>query len=249
MGKVFAKRCSTAAATALFTLCFCLLGSTATASDGTYTVNTGFTPPVSTVFKEILTEVFNRLGKNIDFQEVSAERSLILVNEGTDDAECCRILNVVLGEYPNLVIVPEYVFEVHFNAFVADKSIVVTQWNDLKPWSVGTVTGWKILVKNISLVEPREFYVLDTPQAMFRMLEKGRLDVATFGYLSGIKAIHDLQLEHEISPIEKPLATRKLFMMLNKKHADLVPQIARTLAEMKADGSYDAILKRALERH
>ncbi|BBO72041.1 hypothetical protein DSCA_59710 [Desulfosarcina alkanivorans] len=48
---------------------------------------------------------------------------------------------------------------------------------------------------------------------------------------------------YECSP---PLAVRPMFLYLNKKHAALVPRIAKTLKEMKADGTLKAIRSKTL---
>lgn len=216
------------------------------AAEAPFRINTGFTPPVSTIFEQILLEAFSRLGKRIDFREVSAERSLILVDQGIDNAECCRIPEVVQREYFNLVTVPESVFEVRFSAFAINQDVRVEKWDDLKPYAVGTVTGWKILVNNIGLVQPREYFVLENAQAMFRMLDMGRLEVAALGYLSGMKVLHELGLGGVVHAVEPPLATRKLYLMLNRKHVDLVPQLNRILLELKADGTVDRIVQRVV---
>lgn len=217
------------------------------AAPAPFAVNTGFMPPVSTIFEQILQEAFDRLGRPLDFQEVSAERSLMLVNDGIDDAECCRIPEVVQAEYTNLVAVPESVFEVRFSAFVTNPDVRVEDWNDLKHYSVGTVTGWKILVKNIERIQPKEYFVLDNANAMFRMLDMGRLEVATLGYLSGLKLLQELQLQDVVHAVEPPLATRKLYLMLNKKHAALVPRLNEILAQLKADGSIERIVHRVFK--
>ena len=219
------------------------LAAAAPAEPPRLAVNTGFIPPVSTIFERVLAHALDRVGMQLDFQEVSAERSLILVNEGTDDAECCRIPEVVLGQYPNLVAVPESVFEVRFVAFTTNPEIVVERWEDLRPYSVGTVTGWKILVNNIKRVAPQAYFELDDPLAMFKMLEKGRLEVAALGYLSGLKILRELGLGEVVRVLDPPLATRRLYLMLHKRHAALVPQLAQTLAEMKADGTLAAIVE------
>lgn len=228
----------------LFLLVLVFAATPGTTAQPPFRVNTGFTPPVSTIFEQILQEVFSRLGRQLDFQELSAERSLILVNEGVDDAECCRIPDVVQREYPDLVAVPESVFEARFSAFVSNSSIQVGKWDDLKPHAVGTVTGWKILVKNIDRIQPRESYVLEDAEAMFKMLDMGRLDVATLGYLSGLKVLNELRLKDVVYALEPPLATRKLYLMVNKRHAALVPRLKEIIAALKADGTVDRIVRR-----
>lgn len=213
-----------------------------------FSVNTGFTAPVSTVFEQVLHEVLARLGLTLEFHEISAERSLILVNDGVDDAECCRIPQVVEADYPGLITVPESVFEVRFSAFSKRRDIRLERWEDLRPYTVGTVTGWKILVNNIERVQPAGSFVLDDAEAMFRMLDMDRLDIATLGYLSGRKVIDELGLTDTLLPIEPPLARRELFLMVHPRHAELVPQLTETIREMKRDGTLDAIVRRVTAR-
>ena len=212
-----------------------------------FTINTGFTPPVSAIFEQIMIELFRRQSVEVDFHEVSAERSLMLVDGGVDDAECCRIPPVVLKQYHNLLAVPESVFVVRFSAFTTKRDVRIEDWEDLQSHSVGTVTGWKILVNNIQRIQPREYYELNNPAAMFRMLDKGRLEVATLGFLSGMQVIRELGLQDVVVPQEPPLATRELYLMLNRRHADLVPRLAATIRDMKADGTIDAIIRRAVD--
>ena len=222
--------------------------ATASAENRAFSVNTGFTAPVSTVFEQVLREVLGRLSLDLTFQEVSAERSLILVSQGADDAECCRIPGVVQRDYPDLIAVPESVFEVRFSAFSKHRNMRIANWDDLRPYSVGTVTGWKILVNNIARVQPRESYVLDDAQAMFRMLDMDRIEIATLGYLSGLKVIDELGLQESVVPIEPPLATRKLYLMLHPRHAGLVPDLTRAIRAIKQDGTLDAIVRRVTGR-
>lgn len=199
-------------------------------------VNTGFTPPVSTLFGEILQELGRRIDREIRFQEMTAERSLMLVNAGVDDGECCRIPGVVLNEYPNLVLVPESVFRVQFVAFSKKAEHRIRNWGDLRPYSVATVNGWKILVKNIGRIRPARFTVLNDAEAMFKMLELDRIDIATLGRLSGLDVIRRLGLK-DVRVLEPPLAERDLFLLLHRRHAALLPPIRKALRDMKADGT------------
>ena len=98
-------------------------------------------------------------------------------------------------------------------------------------------------MNNIERIQPEDYFILDNAEAMFKMLDTGRLDVATFGYLSGHKVLQKLGLQKRIKVIDPPLATRKLYLMLHQRHGPLVPEFTRVLKDMKADGSIDAIVK------
>jgi polar amino acid transport system substrate-binding protein len=218
---------------------------TAVASADPLVVNTGFTPPVSTLFNAILGELGRRIDREIRFQEMTAERSLMLVNSGVDDGECCRIPGVVLNEYPNLILVPESVFRVEFVAFTKNPQLQIRHWHDLRPYNVATVTGWKILVKNIGRIHPAGFTVLDDAESMFRMLELDRIDIATLSRLSGLDVIRRLGLKG-IRVLEPPLAKRDLYLLLHRRHAPLLPRIQRALRDMKADGTMQRLISQVI---
>lgn len=131
-------------------------------------VNTGFTPPVSTIINRILTHATQKMGMTIEFHEMPGERALALAGQGVADGECCRVPEIVLREYHNLLPVFEGVSQVNFSAFTKQPNVVINRWEDLKPYTVGTVTGWKILVQNMQRIVPRETIVLDTPDSLFR---------------------------------------------------------------------------------
>lgn len=67
-------------------------------------ISTGFTSPVSDFYASVLTEAGKRMKDiSISFEVLPAERSLVLVNDGVNDAECCRVPAVLLKEYKNLI--------------------------------------------------------------------------------------------------------------------------------------------------
>lgn len=204
-------------------------------------VNTGFTPPVSTVFNRILTHATQKMGVTLEFHEMSGERALALADQGVADGECCRIPEIVLREYKNLLPVSEGVFQVNFSAFTKQPNVVINRWEDLKPYSVGTVTGWKILVQNMQKVAPRESIVLDTPDSLFRMLDQDRVEIALLGELSGLDVLTRLDIKG-VKTLNPPLASHTLYLMLNKRHANLVPKFTETLKAMHADGTVKRIV-------
>ncbi|MBU1641501.1 MAG: transporter substrate-binding domain-containing protein [Proteobacteria bacterium] len=210
-----------------------------------FVVNTGFTPPVSTFFQLVVEEAFGRLQIPVFFQVMSAERSLQLVNRGIDDAECCRIPDAIRADYPGLLSVPVSFYTATFSAFTKDPALQIRNWQDLKPYSVGVVTGWKILVDGVAKVEPAGYTMVDSPEALFKMLDLGRIDIATLGYRSGLQVIDNQGVEG-IHVLEPPLAQRALHMQLHPRHADLLPRITKVLLDMEADGTIARLRMTAL---
>lgn len=210
-------------------------------------ITTGFTPPVSDFYRSVLMEADKHIPKmSISFEVLPAERSLVLSNQGVNDGECCRIPNVVTRQYQNLVPVEHSFFAARFSAFAKEDRKAVKTFSDLKPYSVGSVEGWKIAVNKIKEVSPAEIHIVTTPEQMFQMLDKGRLDYGVVGYLSGLKSITNLKLKG-IHAIEPPLVKKSLYLMLHKKHKKLIPEFNRVISKMKKDGTinrlYNLLLK------
>lgn len=204
-------------------------------------ISTGFTPPVSDFFNNVLAEADKRLSNiSISFEVLPAERSLVLVNREINDAECCRIPAVITGQYKNLIPVDVSFFSARFSAFGKDTKTHIKSFKDLKPYSVGTVEGWKIAVIKIKEVKPVETHIVTTPKQMFQMLEQDRLDYGVVGFLSGLKAMSELNLK-DIHATEPPLIEKPLYLMLHKKNKELIPAFNKVFSEMKKDGTIDKI--------
>lgn len=205
-------------------------------------INTGFTPPVSYLLLDIMQATFNRAGLDMIFSEQPAERSIALVARGIDDAECCRIPKAISSDYPGLVQVPEVVYTARFSAFAKPPLPQIDGFEALKSYSVATVSGWKILVNNLQRIKPETLHIVDNAKSMFQVLDLDRIDVATYGYLSGKQTLAELGLK-SIQVIEPPLASAPLYLFLHRKHAHLVPQLTQAIRSLKADGSLERILR------
>lgn len=204
-------------------------------------ITTGFTPPVSDFYNSVLTEADKRLTDiTISFEVLPAERSLVLVNQGINDAECCRIPAVLTEEYKNLIAVNESFFSARFSAFSKDKNTIISRFEDLKPYTVGTVAGWKIAVNKVKMVDPAEIHIVTTPEQLLQMLDHDRLDYGIVGYLSGLESISKLGIT-TVHAIKPPLIEKKLYLMLHKKHVDLIPVFNNVITEMENDGTIDRL--------
>jgi len=206
-------------------------------------VNTGFTPPVSDLLRQIMLLTFRQAGLEINFTPHPAERSIALVALGIDDAECCRIPAAIQQDYPDLIQVPEVIYLAKFSAFAKKPLPRINSFEDLKPYTVASVAGWKILVNNISRVEPSVFHILDDTESMFKVLQLDRIDIATLDYLGGLEVISRLGLD-DIEPIHPPLATAALYLYLNKHQAELLPRLTTAIRELKKQGKIEQIISR-----
>lgn len=193
----------------------------------------------------IVGEAFRRSGLELQLIKLPAERGLKNANEGIDDGDLSRISGLEQF-YPNLIRVPENIFEMNFVAFAHKTGIEIKAWRNLKSHIVGLITGWKIFEKNVPI--GTDVVYADDSVQLFDMLEKGRIEIALYSRLLGLDIIQRRQLTG-VTDLSPPLASKEMFIYLHKSHMDSVPRIAKALAELKSEGIYDEELKKIEARY
>jgi len=201
-------------------------------------------PDRSGFLDAVASEAFRRAGVELKLVKLPAERALRNANAGIGDGELTRIAGLEV-QYPNLVRVPEKLFDLSFTAFSKEASIPA-RWDVLRQRQVGHIKGWKIYEEQLAGA-PHVISVDDAAQ-LFRLLELDRIEVALYARwlgdalvrTQGIKGVHAL---------EPPLATREMFIYLHKRHAALVPRLAAALRAIKAEGRYDRLYREKVLSH
>jgi len=191
---------------------------------------------------EVARTAFGRIGIDVEITVLPAERSLINANEGLDDGDIFRIAGLERN-YPNLLRVPEKMLDSEFMAYTERADIRIRDWADLKPHVVAYAIGWRIFDLNVR--GTKEITKTASIRELFPLLEKGRADVALMERWQGQWIVR--QQGYQVHVQEPPLARVEMFMYLNKKHAALVPKVAKALADMKADGSYQKLYDQYLK--
>ena len=207
-------------------------------------LSTWLAPPFATPAQDghmdrLLIEAFARLQQPVVIQRKPAERSLQDANDGETDGEFMRIDQI--GElYPQLIRVPEPLYQMEIVAFsLAPLPEELAGWQGLSPYTVGYVVGWKILEEHIR--QTRGTVVVGTQETLFRMLAARRFQVAVYGHRFGKAMIARLGLKG-IRVEGPPLALKNMYLFLHRRHRALIPALTAVLRQMKADGSYQAIL-------
>jgi len=185
---------------------------------------------------ELAREMFKRIGVEVTVTRVPSERSLINVNAGLDDGDLFRVAGME-REYPNLVFVPEKMLDNDFVVFTKREDIEIREWDDLKPYRVAFVIGWKPYELNVK--GTRDLTKVRSIELLLPMLENDRADVVLMDRWQGGWIAKQQQFKGRV--LEPPLLRIAEFMYLNKKHAALAPKAAKALADMKADGSYQKL--------
>jgi polar amino acid transport system substrate-binding protein len=206
------------------------------------TLNTAQTPPRTrpdgSGFQDIIIrKALGRLGIPVQIEHLPSERAMINANEGIDDGVLVRVAG--LEEiYPNLIRVPEQVTTFEFSAFTKTINPPLRNWEDLKPYHVGIICGWKIL--EIKLTGVQSLTRVKDEVALFSLLAGDRVDFIVYDRMQGL-ALMEAQHLQNIRILEPPLAVKPMYLYLNKKHQDLVPQVGEALREMRVSGLIDRI--------
>jgi len=190
----------------------------------------------------ILIEAFHRAELSVQISHLPTERSITNANLGITDGEFPRISGLE-SLYPNLVMVSEKLDDFDFTAFTWRSDIKLTNWASCNPYNVAIVRGWKILEANLADVE--SLVRVKNQENLFTLLANQRVDIVIYSRFEGQEIIKQLNL-HSIRILDPPLASREMFLYLNKKHLLLIPLIKEQLISMKSDGTYDRIYEKTL---
>lgn len=231
-------------------LCLLLAGLpfAAEATTDRIVLNTGVSEPYTGkagnkgFLDRIVERLFQRLGKKAEIAVFpSAERALINANKGIEDGDVLRVRGLE-KYYPNLIRVPEKLIDNNFVAYSVDLPIKAVTWDSLKPYVVGYIIGWKIFEQNTRQV--KETTRVSDRDQLFALLGNRRADVVLYEQWQGLWTARQAGIKVRI--LNPPLASLEMFMYMHKKHKDLIPQVAKTLAAMKADGTYRKIFDATL---
>lgn len=205
-----------------------------------FRINSGNVPPYTSVdadgFENLLArKLLARLGYRSVFNSVPSQRGLQNINNGVDDFILSRIAGLQQW-YPNILPIDEVVVEWNFVVFVRDDSnIQINNWGDLKPYNVAYVNGWKIFDKKIT--HYKSIKKVHLAAQLFKLLETGRIDVAAYAYHPGLHILRKNNITG-IKVLSPPLARKKKYFYIHKKHAALEKKFAAELRNMKKDGTY-----------
>jgi polar amino acid transport system substrate-binding protein len=213
-----------------------------------FTMATGALAPLPSApgrvgFLDLLAqEVFGRIGVDATVLRLPVERALVNANAGIEDGDMFRAAGFE-KDYPNLVQVPEKVLDFDFIADTIRADLQVHDWSDLAPYSVGHVTGWKILERRVTTaLQVTTVRALDQ---LFPLLATRRADVLLLDRWQGLWLAREAGLA--VRQLTPPLARADVFICLHRRHEALVAPLAVALAAAKRDGTWQAIYDRALK--
>lgn len=201
-----------------------------------------WTNPAGTGFTDLLVaDLLRRMGLSGTVSvNLAASRAIRLADDGIDDGLAARIAGLEKA-YPNLLRVPEPIFDNDFVACSLGLTFDTTEWASLSPYGIGHIIGWQVFERNLPQV--REVTLAKDSNQLMALLKAQRVEVILHERWQALWAAREQGLVLTVH--EPPLARVPMFIYLHARHAALIPSMSSELAAMKADGTYDRIASRA----
>lgn len=209
------------------------------ADEKLYVFYSGTQSPLREIVASRLQEAFRRIGKKSRVQFTgSAQRALLMANE-LGDGDAMRISDIkemAPDTTANLLRIPESIIDLQFYVYTKNRVFPLNGWQSLETYHNGMRGGVKILEANL----PGSRTILPDSERLFKMLDQGRLDTVSEHCVIADYLIKKLQLSN-INKLSPALITVPGYCFIHKKHLAMVPEIAQSLADMKADGTFEKI--------
>ncbi len=190
----------------------------------------------------IAKEAFRRIGVEVELPYLPAERSISAANDGLHDGELNRISGME-KVYPNLIRIDESMMDFEFVGLTKNISTHGGNWEDLRPYQIGLIKGWKILETNVGNFPKITYY--HNANDLFHGLELDRVDIILYGKLIGYAVMKGLDIDN-FKILTPAFATKKMYMYLHKKHLSKISKLAIALKQIKQDGTYKKIKSQSL---
>ncbi len=195
------------------------------------------------VGESLLTEIYKRAGIDMTITALPGKRALQQASSGAMDGETLRVYG--LGEkVTSLVRVPTPLSKLQTVGFALEGTdIALTKPEDLNYYKPAIVAG---VLHTIAITEGIDnVTIVNGPEAMYKLVEAGRVDLALTSYLDGMASLKTLGFG-DIVPIMPALNEQPLYHYVHEDHLDLIDKIDPIAAEMTATGEMLA-LRESLE--
>lgn len=195
---------------------------------------------------EIATAALLRAGYDVEYHFVPLKRALVLAQEGDMDG--------VLGAYyaeerTSFLEYSNPMGDIRVNFFRRkDRNISYTKPADMAPYTIGVILGTSL----IKALHQDGLKVDEAPGNVnnLKKLLAGRVDVfvgTTEWIFYDLRANFSQVEQDQILVIDPPYMIQKVYLTISKKKASfttIIERFNKGLAQIKADGTYQAILKK-----
>lgn len=182
----------------------------------------------------IVTEMYRRIGYQVQESRLPARRSLREADSGDSDGEVMRAADLE-KRFPDLIRIPEPLIEQDIVAFTAgNPALLPGGWDDLGGHSVCARLGNLLVEDNLNaLPGARVTFAADSAQ-VFHMLKAGRCDYAVLPRAAWIDAQQaGITGLAEATPV---LAHFTTYHFVSRRRAMLVPSLAAVVRQLRGEG-------------
>ena len=202
----------------------------------------------------IYTEVFRRIGYQLEYEGYPAARAVAMSDRGEVDGDIHRGYGYNNEGHPNLIRVEEPHFSVAFTAYAVKPGIRLEGWDSLRntDYKVEYRRGIVKIGNMLSqIIKESNLSDITTVQQGLKKLILGRTDIYIDVDKNVIEAIRKLDpVKFNPSAVYEAgiMETMTSHAFLHKKNADIVPKIDETLKLMKQEGLIEKYKIIALEK-
>ena len=193
---------------------------------------------VAAVSETIMVRAYAALGYKLNVLYLPGKQALYKSNHGETDAELVRI-EAVGRKYPNLVQVPEALFDVRGMAFSWNNTMRFQSAQDLWGRRVGIVKGIQWAAK---IAEGQSPKLTENVHHLFELLANRQIDIALEAQLTGQPELKHFPNRGLVMLLETPIQF-PVFHFLNKKHHNLIAPLAEEIRNMKERGEINRIFQ------
>lgn len=182
--------------------------------------------------RALLRRAFERLGLELQFEQLPLRRSLPMTQQGLLDGEALRIRDLPL-KYPELLLVPVPLATVQVLGYVRQTGPRPRDEAALLGLRLGYPRG-VVLLENWLANVPRKVEA-STRTDLLRLLRADVIDVALLTSAAGLPELEPDDMTG-LSRLPTPFHVTPLYALLHQRHRELLPRLTKVLREMEDSG-------------
>ncbi|WP_342118160.1 substrate-binding periplasmic protein [Pseudoduganella sp. OTU4001] len=179
---------------------------------------------------QIVQSAAQRAGIGVALRPLPPRRGMVMANKGELDGAIGRTM-LAARDFPDLVPVPESIFNYAPSAWSYKQFDVAGGWNALRGHTLCVRKGYSLTDVRTRHLQRQS---MDSDDSLLRMLRRGGCDVAIMdrNNKAGRAAMAADQALYLLQP---PLEEAPLYLFLHKRHAGLVGRLSEALRQVKRE--------------
>lgn len=197
------------------------------------------------VSKEVMTDLYRRLGHEMKLVPLPGKRSIIEANKGAVDGELIRMRQSE-KVLTNLTRIPTSIDSIKVIAITRSDGILIKSPADLVGKKIGSIHGLRLTNK---IVEGLPHQTVESIDSLFKILLVGRVDVIIFPELDSKYYIKNHGLSDKITINTPAILDMPVYHYINNSKPALIKGMRELLAKLKETGELEAITLKAEQAH